>query len=77
VQMGVGDRFSKAYKLRAIEEKGKKGEYYSYEVKPLGYVSEGIYRKAENLFNAIKAGERNVAYGTLEDEAEEPESAVI
>jgi len=78
VQMGVGDRFSKAYKLRAIEEKGKKGEYYSYEVKPLGYVSEGIYRKAENLFNAIKAGERAVAYGTLDDEAdEEPESAVI
>lgn len=77
VQMGIGDRFSKAYKLRAIEEKGKKGEYYSYEVKPLGYVSEPIFRKAEHLFNAIKAGERNIAYGTLEDEAEEPESAVI
>jgi len=77
VQMNPGDRFSKAYRLRAIEEKGKKGEYYSYEVKPLGYVSEGIYRRAETLFNAIKAGERAVAYGTLDEAEEEIDSAVI
>jgi hypothetical protein len=78
VQMNPGDRFSKAYKLRAIEEKGKKGEYYSYDIKPLGYVSEDVYHRAEKLFKAIKAGERAVAYGTLDEiEAAEPDSAVM
>lgn len=78
VQMGAGDRFSRAYRCRAIEEKGKKGEYFSYDIKPLGYVTEAVYRKAQELFNAIKAGERTVAYGTNEDEGEEgPESAVM
>lgn len=70
IQMGTGDRFSKAYRLRSIEEKGKKGEYFSYDIRPLGYVSEDIYHRAESLFNAIKAGERVVAYGTNDDEAE-------
>lgn len=77
VQMNPGDRFSKAYRLKAIEEKGKKGEYFSYDIKPLGYVSEDVYRRAEKLFNAIKAGERTVAYGVNEGEEEEPESAVM
>lgn len=70
IQMGSGDRFSKAYKLRSVEEKGKKGEYFSYDIRPIGYVSESIYRRAESLFNAIKAGERAVAYGTNEEESD-------
>jgi hypothetical protein len=79
VQMNPGDRFSKAYRLRSIEEKGKKGEYFSYDIKPLGYVEENVYRKAEKLFTAIKAGERAVAYGELDPDAAEaePESAVM
>lgn len=77
VQMNPGDRFSKAYRLKAIEEKGKKGEYYSYDIKPLGYVAEADYRRAEKLFTAIKAGERKVAYGTNEGDVEDPESAVL
>jgi len=79
VQMNPGDRFSKAYKLRVIEEKGKKGEYFSYDIKPLSYVDEGTYRKAEKLFTAIKAGERAVAYGENDDviDAEEPSSATL
>jgi len=76
VQMNPGDRFSKAYKLRVVEEKGKKGDYFSYDVKPLGYVSEEVYTRAENLYKLIKAGERKVAYGENESEVE-PESAVM
>jgi len=77
VQMCRGDRFAKAYKLKAVEEKGKKGEYFSYDVKPLGFVSEEVYVRAENLYKLIRAGERAVAYGTNEDDAPEPESAVM
>lgn len=77
VQMGSGDRFSKAYKLRSVEEKGKKGEYYSYDIKPLGYVPEAVYKRAEKLFDAIKAGERAVAYGSNEGEEEEVASPVV
>lgn len=76
VQMGSGDRFCRAYKLRAVEEKGKKGEYFSYDIKPLGFVPEEVYKRAENLFKAIKAGERQVAYGENED-TEEPDTAVL
>jgi len=77
VQMAPGDRFSKVYKLRAIEEKGKKGEYYSYDIKPLGYVAEDVYKRAEKLFNAIKAGERAIAYGENEEDAAEVTDPVI
>jgi len=76
VQMNPGDRFGKAYKLRVVEENGKKGDYYSYDVKPLGYVSEPVYQRAENLYKLIKAGERKVAYGENDSEVE-PESAVM
>jgi hypothetical protein len=76
IQMNPGDRFSKAYKLRVVEEKGKKGDYFSYDVKPLGYVSKPVYEKAEKLFTSIRAGERAVAYGTNDSEVE-PESAVM
>lgn len=79
VQMNPGDRFSKVYKLRAVEEKGKKGEYFTFDVKPLGYVSEAIYLKAESLFKLIKAGERAVAYGKNDDDVIDgsPDSAVM
>lgn len=76
VQMSPGDRFGKAYRLKAVEEKGKKGEYFSYDVKAVGYVDESTYKRALNLFNAIKAGERVVAYGT-NDESDDIESAAI
>jgi hypothetical protein len=76
VQMNPGDRFSKAYKLKVIEEKGKKGDYFSFDVKPLGYVSEEVYKKAEALLTMIRSGERKVAYGENMDEVE-PESAVM
>jgi hypothetical protein len=76
VQMSGTDRFASAYRLKAVEEKGKKGEYYTYDVKGVGYVPEPIYRRAEALYKAIKAGERKVAYGNQADEVDE-ESAVI
>lgn len=77
VQMNPGDRFSKVYRIKAVEEKGKKGEYFTFDVKALGYASEDLYRRAEKLFDAVKAGERQVAYGSNDESDEEIDSAVI
>jgi hypothetical protein len=77
VQSCRGDRFARAYKLKVVEEKGKKGEYFSYDVKSAGFVPEEVYTRCENLYKLIKAGERAVAYGSNDDSEVEPESAVM
>lgn len=60
VQMVGGDRFSKAYTLSAMEANGPKGDYWTVDVKPIGFVSEPIYKKALSTFEAIQRGERKV-----------------
>lgn len=60
VQMVGGDRFSKMYNLTATEANGPKGDYWTMDIKPVGFVSEEIYKKALTTYEAIQAGERKV-----------------
>lgn len=60
VQMAGGDRFAKAYKLSATEVDGPKGEYWSFDVSPLGWVMKNQFDHAEGVYKAIAAGERKV-----------------
>lgn len=60
VQMAGGDRFSKMYSLMATEANGPKGDYWTVDMKPMGWVTEAIYNKALATYNAIQAGERKV-----------------
>lgn len=60
VQMAGGDRFSKMYSLQATEATGKKGEYWTVTMKPMGFVNQAIYEKAKSTYEAIMAGERKV-----------------
>jgi hypothetical protein len=50
VVLAGGDRFSRAYKLSSIEAQGAKGDYFNYDVQPLGFVSESVYKEAEQAF---------------------------
>jgi len=55
-----GDRFSSAYEVSAIEVNGEKGDYYSLGIKRLEFVDEVTYRAAEQCYDSISAGERDV-----------------
>lgn len=77
VKLGGGDRFSRIYKLSAREEQNKNGDsYQNFVVKPFGYVSEAIYKRAEQTYEAITAGGRKVDHGSDETApAAKPSSA--
>jgi hypothetical protein len=70
IAIGGGDRFSRVYNLKGIQVDGKKGEYYNWQVRQVGFVpNEDLYRQAEELYESIAKGEREVAYeGTKEEE---------
>lgn len=60
IQMIPGDRFARAYKLTAVEASGPKGDYWTFEVSPVGYVPKDVYEKGEATYKAIHAGELGV-----------------
>jgi hypothetical protein len=62
IKMAGGDRFSRMYKIRAVQDENAAGQnYYNFGVELLGFVSnEDLYRRAESLYEAIAGGERDV-----------------
>lgn len=64
VRMAGGDRFSRAYKLSSILSDGPKGEYYNLQTKPLGFVPEAVFRRGEEMYNSIRAGQKDVDRST-------------
>lgn len=57
VQMIPGDRFSRVYRLTAVEVSGPKGEYWSVDVASVGYASKEGYLRGQSVYNAIHRGE--------------------
>lgn len=77
VRMGGGDRFSRVYSLDTVDDENKAGqEYVNWRIKPVGFVSEALYRLGEECYESIKAGRRKVDYGNTggQTEAGEPQS---
>lgn len=62
IKMAGGDRFSRMYKIRAVQDENAAGQnYYNFGVETIGFVgSEDLYRRAEALYEAIAEGERDV-----------------
>lgn len=60
VQMSEADRFAKAYKIGAIEDKSDRGEFYNFSIVQLGWVDKETYEDGEKLYNIVKAGEVDV-----------------
>jgi len=73
IRMAGGDRFSRAYKIKAIEDSSDKGDYWNLKPVQLGYVPEHGYKMAEEMYDAVKSGERSVDYSDVKDEAEKDE----
>ena len=69
-----GDRFSRVYKISAVEEQNKQNQdYWNLTVSQLGYTPEDVYHKAEKMYDSISSGVRDVNRDAEEttDETEE------
>jgi hypothetical protein len=65
IRMAGGDRFSKIYRLRTVDDKNPVGqEYKNWGIKQYGWVSEALYALGEFNYDAVKSGERKVDYGS-------------
>lgn len=62
------DRFASAYELSSVQQKNDKGTFYNYSVRPLGFVSERVYREGEKLWEQITAGERELKTDFSDDD---------
>lgn len=60
IRMKAGDRFSRQYKLSSVVEKGAKGTFHNFSIEEAGFPTEGVYRKAESLYQAISSGKVKV-----------------
>lgn len=61
VRLAGGDRFSRIYKVSVVEDKSDKGEYFNYKIEQLGYAPENVFKAAEETYEAVKGGARDVA----------------
>lgn len=57
MRIAGGDSFTHVYKINAVTEANAKGDkFQNLTVSSVGYVPEGIYRKAEALYSQIHKG---------------------
>ncbi len=61
VKMAGGDRFSRVYKISAVEDQNPKGQdYYNLSVAPIGYVSKPVYDLGLAMYESVSDGTKNV-----------------
>lgn len=63
VQMFPGDRFARVYKLSAVEVDGQKGEFWNFDVSPVGWAPKKVWEKGQATYEAINNGQRDVDRG--------------
>lgn len=52
-----GDRFSRVYKMEVVEAQNANGDdYYNWKVSPAGFVTEAIYKLAEETYESVSNG---------------------
>ena len=73
VTMAGVDRFAKAYRISTIEASSAKGDYWTFDVKPMGYVTKGVYSEAEAMYEMLK--DRKVGTNYAEDDADSTQSS--
>lgn len=77
VRINGGPRFSRLYEIRGIAEQNKVGqEYYSLGVKNIGFVTEEIFKHAEQVYELVKSGAATVDR-SVEEDAEEYDSGEL
>lgn len=55
IQLGGGDRFSRAYKVTTFKDKNKQNKtFFNYIVSPAGFTPEPIFRDCEHLYSKFR-----------------------
>lgn len=61
IRINGGPRFSRIYELRGISDSNSVGqEFHNLQVKNVGFVTEEVFSKAEEVYEMIKAGAASV-----------------
>ncbi len=57
IRMTDMDSFARAYNCSTVSEKNAKNQdYFNFTIKPAGYPSQELYKRAEGLYEAITSG---------------------
>lgn len=71
VKLAGGDRFSRLYKVVSVDDLSKNGEdYKNYKFAPMGFAPELVYKRAEEVYEAIEAGLRSVVHADDSEDAQ-------
>ncbi len=76
VRLNGGDRFSRRYVVTAVDDNGTKGEYQNISISADGFPTEDVYLKAEALYEAIAAGQKQQAASYAGESSEVTEGDV-
>ncbi len=70
IRLNQGDRFSRVYKLLAVEDESPSGEYWNFAVENVGWPSEPAYLAAETLYDSITSGRKRYTTDYSDDTAD-------
>ena len=72
IRIAGGDRWERYYRLSAVEVQNQAGQdYINWKIEQLGFVSEAVFAQGEGLYDAVKAGKRDVERDAKSPESEE------
>lgn len=75
VRLNGGDRFSRVYKLIAVEDESPSGEYWNFAVENVGWPSEDTYLAAETLYDQISSGTKRYTTDYSDEEEKSSEKS--
>ena len=73
VRINGGPRFSRVYKISGVADQNKAGQdFYNLSVKNVGFVTEQVFKHAEQIYDMVKSGSAAVDRSTevAEDDSE-------
>jgi hypothetical protein len=73
IRINGNDRFSRVYKLSVVPDSSEKGDYFNFKVTTGGFPPKNVYEKAEEIYESISSGEREMKINREVDEATVPD----
>lgn len=64
VKLAGGDRFGRVYKVSSVLQKNSQGDFYNFHIEQVGFPALPAYRQAEELYKAVRAGDRRMTMDT-------------
>ncbi len=75
IKLAGGDSFSRVYKVASVEESKNNNDFWNFDIKPIGFPSEPLYRAAEALYKKVASGERRIVVDNDDDDGHHQDDA--